>query len=90
MIKARGRLSEPEVKYFIRQLVRAIAYLREKKIIHRDIKTSNILLDENLILKLGDFGLAVQMDVKNHDRFTFCGTANYMAPEVIVKEKYGI
>ena len=58
MIKKRKKLTEPEVKYYMRQLIETLVYLRQNKILHRDIKTCNIMLDKNLNLKLGDFGLA--------------------------------
>ena len=58
MLKERQFLTEPEVKYFIRQLIEAVIYVKSKKVIHRDIKGCNLLLDKNLTLKLADFGLA--------------------------------
>lgn len=71
MHKRRKSLTEPEVRYFMKQIATGCKYLHDRKIIHRDLKLANIFLDENLDIKLGDFGLAAQIE---HDgerkRFT--------------------
>ena len=71
--------------YFI-QVVNAVYFLHENQIIHRDIKPENILIAENDIIKLCDFGWAKQLTIKN--RSSFCGTVEYMAPEIIGNENY--
>ena len=55
--------------------------------IHRDIKPENILLFENNLVKLCDFGWCVKLTLAQ--RTTFCGTFEYMAPEMIKKNLYG-
>ena len=72
-------------KYFI-QIVNAVYFLHQNNIIHRDIKPENILIGENDLLKLCDFGWAKELTVNN--RSTFCGTVEYMAPEIVGSEKY--
>ena len=72
-------------KYFI-QIVNAVYFLHQNNIIHRDIKPENILIGENGLLKLCDFGWAKEITVNN--RSTFCGTIEYMAPEIVGSEKY--
>ena len=65
-----------------------LVYLREHKIIHRDIKTCNIMLDKSMNLKLGDFGLATyENNPERKQRYSVCGTPNYMAPEIIKRKK---
>ena len=71
--------------YFI-QIVNAVYFLHQNNIIHRDIKPENILIGENGLLKLCDFGWAKELTVNN--RSTFCGTIEYMAPEIVGSEKY--
>jgi serine/threonine protein kinase len=67
-------------------MVNAVHFLHQNNIIHRDIKPENILFGENNLLKLCDFGWAKELTVNN--RSTFCGTMEYMAPEIVGSEKY--
>jgi len=64
----------------------AIHYLHSSNVIHRDIKSSNILLDRNYNCKLADFGFAREIA----DTMTLCGTDEYMAPELMFDEPFGI
>lgn len=91
MIKRRKRLTEPEVKYYMKQLLHAVRYMHGINVIHRDLKLGNIFLDKNLRVKVGDFGLATRLSSSDEKRKTICGTPNYIAPEVIDgnKEKRG-
>ena len=66
--------------YFI-QVVNAVYYLHLNSIIHRDIKPENILIGSKGLLKLCDFGWAKELNLEN--RSTFCGTMEYMAPEIV-------
>lgn len=76
-------------KYF-RQLISAVEYLHTKGITHRDIKPENLLLDENDILKLSDFGMATVFRHQGKERLLErrCGTLPYIAPEILVKSEY--
>ena len=76
-------------KYFI-QVVAAIHFLHSNSLVHRDLKPENILIDEFDNVKLCDFGWCV--DLTTGSRVTFCGTYEYMAPEIIkeVPYDYGI
>ena len=57
-------------------------YLHENNIIHRDLKLGNIFLNDDLEIKLGDFGLATMVEYNGEKKKTLCGTPNYIAPEV--------
>ena len=72
-------------EYFI-QVVNAVYYLHNNNIIHRDIKPENILMGEDNKIKLCDFGWAKELTLEN--RSTFCGTVEYMAPEIVENENY--
>ncbi|CAB3405310.1 unnamed protein product [Caenorhabditis bovis] len=82
--KRRKAVTEPEARYFTHQIVEGVNYLHNLKIIHRDLKLGNLFLNDELQVKLGDFGLATT--VENDERKkTLCGTPNYIAPEVLNK-----
>jgi polo-like kinase 1 len=74
---------EIEVRCYFFQAVNALKYLHLNKIIHRDLKLSNLFLNEKMELKLGDFGLAAKLAYAEEKRHTVCGTPNYIAPEVL-------
>ncbi|KAI9310145.1 kinase-like domain-containing protein [Dichotomocladium elegans] len=85
MLKRRGRLTEPEVRYFLIQILDACRYLHDNRVIHRDIKLSNVFLDKNCDVKIGDFGLAAILVSPQDRKRTVCGTPNYIAPEILFK-----
>ena len=74
-----------KVSHIIKQLICSIYYLHNMNppIIHRDIKPENILLDNNNIIKLTDFGWSNYINL-TEVRNTFCGTPLYLAPEIII------
>ena len=84
-IQKNGRLEEKLVIKYVRQILKALEYLHahDPPILHRDIKTDNILLDENSNLKLADFGCANSLPKDMEGRTTFRGTIWSMAPEII-------
>ena len=83
LLKRRKRLSELEVQYYVLQIVNALKYLHNLKIIHRDLKLANLFLSEKMQLKLGDFGLATKLEFEGERKRSLCGTPNYIAPEIL-------
>jgi MAP/microtubule affinity-regulating kinase len=68
--------------------VSAVGYLHEHNIAHRDLKLDNVLLDMSTnAIKLIDFGFSTRV-VKDQPQKMFCGTPNYMAPEITQKKEY--
>lgn len=59
--KRRKALTEPEVRYFMKQIVEGCKYLHDNKIIHRDLKLGNLFLNDEMDVKIGDFGLATRV-----------------------------
>lgn len=50
---------------------------------HRDLKLGNLFLNDNMEVKMGDFGLATKLEYLGEKRKTICGTPNYIAPEIL-------
>uniref|UniRef100_A0A665W5U1 Serine/threonine-protein kinase PLK n=1 Tax=Echeneis naucrates TaxID=173247 RepID=A0A665W5U1_ECHNA len=89
ILKARKVLTEPEVRYYLRQIVSGLKYLHEQEILHRDLKLGNFFVSESMDLKVGDFGLAAKLEPAGNRRKTICGTPNYLSPEVLNKQGHG-
>ncbi|KAF4150581.1 POLO box duplicated region [Phytophthora infestans] len=83
LMRRRKRLSESEVRFYMRQLVDGLAYLHKNLVIHRDLKLGNLFLTSDMRLKIGDFGLATRLDNPEDRKRTMCGTPNYIAPEIL-------
>ncbi|XP_052781137.1 serine/threonine-protein kinase Nek4-like [Mya arenaria] len=88
-IKKSG-MSVPEalVSDWILQIGGALKYLHDQKILHRDMKTKNIFLKEDLTVKLGDLGIAKVLDLNQTKADTFIGTPSYMSPELFSGKSY--
>ncbi len=80
------RLTEEESSYFFYQIINCLEYIHSKKIAHRDLKPENLLLDENNIIKIIDFGLSNFYYGKKLT--TPCGSPCYASPEMISGNKY--
>lgn len=75
--------TEEDVKYYLAELALALDHLHSLGIIYRDLKPENILLDEEGHIKLTDFGLSKESIDHEKKAYSFCGTVEYMAPEVV-------
>lgn len=89
MHKRRKSLTEAEVRYLVKQICLACLFLHEKRIVHRDLKLGNLFINEQMELKVGDFGLATRISDGNERKLTLCGTPNYIAPEILLKKGHG-
>lgn len=61
MLKQRKRISELEIQYFVFQIIEGLKYTHSNKVIHRDLKLGNLMINELMEIKIGDFGLAAQL-----------------------------
>ncbi|KAG0362263.1 hypothetical protein BG005_006249 [Podila minutissima] len=88
-IEHHSKFSESQARMIFKQIVECVSYLNAKGICHRDIKDENIVIDNDFVVKLIDFGSAViipRPQGKLFDRFY--GTINYASPEILKGEKY--
>ena len=87
--KAKKELfTEDEILNWFIQIAIAIEYIHGRKVIHRDIKTSNIFLTGNGTVKLGDFGISKVLENTCEGAMTVVGTPYYMSPEVCENKPY--
>ncbi|ESO01039.1 hypothetical protein HELRODRAFT_192359 [Helobdella robusta] len=82
-----GGLISVEVRRLFSQIVSAVDYMHKKRVVHRDLKLENILLDANNDTKIADFGLA-SMFSRDKLMFTYCGSPLYASPEIIRAQPY--
>ncbi|XP_055980099.1 ribosomal protein S6 kinase alpha-6 isoform X5 [Sorex fumeus] len=75
--------TEEDVKFYLAELALALDHLHQLGIVYRDLKPENILLDEIGHIKLTDFGLSKESVDQEKKAYSFCGTVEYMAPEVV-------
>nr|XP_012594118.1 ribosomal protein S6 kinase alpha-6 isoform X6 [Microcebus murinus] len=75
--------TEEDVKFYLAELALALDHLHRLGIVYRDLKPENILLDEIGHIKLTDFGLSKESVDQEKKAYSFCGTVEYMAPEVV-------
>jgi serine/threonine protein kinase len=85
--KPNRRIEEIECKQIFFQIVKGIAHCHSKNICHRDIKLENIIVEENRLVKIIDFGFGT-ITVNNKLLNFFCGTPSYMPPEIVQKKDY--
>ena len=84
-LKMRERFEEPVAKFYAAEIILALEYLGAQKVVYRDLKPENVLLDAMGHIKLVDFGFARYFSGRCN---SFCGTPEYISPEMISKEGY--
>ncbi|KAK8567644.1 hypothetical protein V6N13_105601 [Hibiscus sabdariffa] len=90
LVKANGPFSESSISHIAYQVLSGLNYLREFNIVHLDIKPSNLLVDQNMNVKIGDFGVSkiLRADEAPEFRDIYVGTYAYMSPERLDSDCY--
>ena len=85
-----GKLAEGQCQIILRQVLNAMKYFHSRGIVHRDLKTDNIMIcgseskdPQDLVVKMIDFGMSKFSKGGTINLSTYCGTINFMAPEVL-------
>lgn len=86
----RRPMTEPEAANILGQVVAGLLYLHSHQIMHRDMSLSNLLLSQDMHIKIADFGLATQLKRPDERHVTMCGTPNYISPEVVSRASHGL
>lgn len=82
-LQKKGRFKEKVVQFYLGQVLLAIGYLHKNKIIYRDLKLENILLNRDGYIVISDFGLSKILSDSKDQAFSVVGTAAYVAPEIL-------
>ena len=83
------RFDELRTKFYAACIVLALEYIHAHNVIYRDLKPENVLIDSDGYAKITDFGLSKENIRDNRSAGTVCGTAEYLAPEIILKQGHG-
>merc|ERR1711971_743716 len=83
-----GTIPELQTGIILRETLKALDYMHKRRMVHRDIKSANILLADNGAVKLADFGVVGKLAGPMDKRNTVVGTPYWMAPEVISQESH--
>ena len=86
-IRKRSKIAETSAKIIFKQLIEGLKYIHENKIVHRDIKLDNILIDLNNTIKICDFGVSKKINPIDI-MYDHCGTPAYIAPEIFKDKGY--